>query len=53
MPVALPGVTVAVNVKGSPTGEGFCDDVITMVEPARTVWVKAAEVADALLASPL
>ena len=40
------------NVKGSPTGEGFWEDVTTTDAENRTVWVNAAEVADVSLASP-
>ncbi len=41
------------NVIGPPTGEGFCEGVATTDEATCTVWISAAEIEGAVVASPL
>lgn len=44
VPVAADGVTVAMNVKTAPYGEGFAEEVNATEDACKTAWVKVAEV---------
>src|ERR1035437_2303884 len=52
VPVAVAGVTVAVNRTGCCALEGFTEEVSATAEPARTVCVSGAEVLAAAAPSP-
>ena len=54
LPVAVAGVTVAVNVTVCPKIDGFSDELkVTLVLIWFTVWPTGADVLAALLPSPL